>query len=533
MELSIFIPILILYLALMSFLAYYGYRKTVTEADYLVAGGNVHPIIMALSYGATFVSTSSLIGFGGTSSIFGFGLLWLSAMNIFIGVFIAFAVYGTRIRRRAKLLNVYTFPSLLGGMYESKFVTIFAGAMIFIFMPAYTSIVLIGGGRFIQETMGINFNVGLLILALIVAIYVLSGGLKAVMYTDAVAAVIMVVMAGILLFAAYQQAGGIIAGHHALSSMKDMVPSNLAEQGHQGWTSMPALGSPQWWTLVSTLIMGVGIGVLAQPQLAMRSMTVSSDRSLYRSIVIGGIVIFFLAGGAYMIGPLSNVIFNDLQGVLAVEAAGGNTDLVMPTLINEIMPDWFIYLFTLTAISAALSTISSLIHVQAGSLSEDILKKLNITSVFNGKISMSRLGVLIGMAAAIALAYVLPGGVIAQATAFWFGICAAVFLPALTGGLFWKKASKAGAEASIVVGFLASTSGFLFFHAKEASAIGLSEALFGKTTLLPFPMTHIDPLFYAFPLSALTFIVFSLLSSKKTAGKDYGDTQLNENAEVQ
>ncbi|SFL47369.1 sodium:solute symporter family protein [Salibacterium qingdaonense] len=519
MELSIFIPILILYLVIMSCLAYYGYHKTVTEADYLIAGGNINPVVMALSYGATFISTSSLIGFGGTSATFGFGLLWLSALNIIFGVFAAFAIYGTRIRSRAKQLNVFTFPSLLGGMYKSRFVTIFAGTMIFIFMPAYTSIVLIGGGRFIQETMGINYNLGLLLIAAIVTVYVLSGGLRAVMYTDAFAAVIMVVMASVLLFVTYQQAGGVIDGHRALSSMENLVPSALVEQGHQGWTSMPAIGSPQWWTLVSTLIMGVGIGVLAQPQLAMRSMTVSSDRSLYRSIAVGGVVIFFLAGGAYMVGPLSNIIFQDIEGVLAMEAAGGNTDLVIPILINEIMPDWFIYLFTLTAISAALSTVSSLIHVQAASLSEDILKKLNITAVFNGKISMSRLGVLIGMTAAISLAYVLPGGVIAQATAFWFGICAAVFLPALTGGLFWKKASKAGAEASIVVGFLASTSGFLFFHAKEASAIGLSEAVFGKTTLLPFPMTHIDPLFYAFPLSALTFIVVSLITSEKKAGK--------------
>ena len=38
---------------------------------------------------------------------------------------------------------------------------------------------------------------------------------------------------------------------------------------------MPEFGSPLWWTLVSTLIMGVGIGVLAQPQLAMRAMTVT------------------------------------------------------------------------------------------------------------------------------------------------------------------------------------------------------------------------------------------------------------------
>lgn len=191
---------------------------------------------------------------------------------------------------------------------------------------------------------------------------------------------------------------------------------------------------------------------------------------------------------------------------------GNNVDLVIPTLINHMMPVWFIYLFTLTVISAAISTISSLIHVQAASFSEDILKTWGIGK---GKVSLSRLGVVIGMAAAVILAYILPGGVIAQSTAFWFGICAAGFLPALLGALYWKKASRAGANASVVVGFAVSVLGFLFFHEKEAAAFGLSRALFGKEALLGFPMTHIDPLIYALPASTAVFILVSLATGVK------------------
>lgn len=512
MNLTVLISIILVYFAIMSGLAYYGYKQTQTEADYLLAGRNVHPVVMSLSYGATFISTSSLIGFGGVASQYGFSLLWLAFLNIVLGIFVAFAVLGTRIRKLSADLDAYTFSSFLGKRYDSTFITVFSGAMIFLFMPAYTSIVLIGGGRFLQETLGIDFNIALLVLAIIVGFYVFSGGLKAVMYTDAFAALVMLVMMIMLLFGTYQQVGGVVAGHSSLTELKPLIPESLVEQGHRGWTAMPEGGSPLWWTVVSTLIMGVGIGVLAQPQLVMRSMTVKDDRSLYRSVLVGGIFIFFMTGAAYMIGPLSNLFFYETQGEIAIQAVGNNVDLVIPTLINHMMPVWFIYLFTLTVISAAISTISSLIHVQAASFSEDILKTWGIGK---GKVSLSRLGVVIGMAAAVILAYILPGGVIAQSTAFWFGICAAGFLPALLGALYWKKASRAGANASVVVGFAVSVLGFLFFHEKEAAAFGLSRALFGKEALLGFPMTHIDPLIYALPASTAVFILVSLATGVK------------------
>ncbi|UOQ92074.1 sodium:solute symporter family protein [Halobacillus shinanisalinarum] len=514
MNFSVLIPLCIVYIAIMSWLAYYGYKKTTSQADYLVGGRNINPIVMALSYGATFISSSAMVGFGGVASIYGFGLLWLAFLNIVLGVFVAFAVFGKKIRRLSIKLDATTFPALLGRHYDSKFITVFSGAVIFIFMPAYTSIVLIGGGRFLQETLSINFNVALLVLAVVIALYVIGGGIKAVMYTDAFGAVIMLIGMCIFLFVSYQAVGGVVDGHQMLASLKNMVPKSLASQGHQGWTSMPVFGSPIWWTLVSTIIMGVGIGVLAQPQLAMRCMTVKDDKALYRSVLVGGIFIFFMTGAAYMIGPLSNVYFMETAGELSINMAGGNADLVIPMFINALMPDWFIYVFTLTLLSATISTVSSLIHVQAAAFGEDILKTLGIHTVLGNKISPARLGVIVGVLLAVILAYLLPGGVIAQATSFWFGICAAGFLPALIGAFYWKKASRAGAVSSIIVGFAVSIFGFLFLHEKQSVAFGLSEALFGKGYLLAYPWTHVDPLFYALPLSTIVFISVSLFGSK-------------------
>lgn len=509
MSIPILTVVVLAYLGLLTILAYYGWKQTSSAEDYLVAGRNIHPAVMSLSYGATFISTSAIVGFGGVAGLFGFSLLWLTFLNIFLGILVAFAIFGVRIRRISLNLGTQTFPSLLGERYRSKFLTVFSALMIFIFMPAYTSIILVGGARFLEEALKIDYNLAVFILAIIVGGYVLSGGLKAVMYTDAFCAGLMFIGMVVLLFSAYRVSGGVIAGHQALTAMKDMVPEGLAAAGHRGWTAMPAWGSPLWWTVVTTIIMGVGIGVLAQPQLAMRFMTVSSNKSLYRAIAVGGVFIFFMTGTAFLVGPLTNLYFYNTRGLISVAAMpGGNIDLIIPTFISEIMPTWFLYLFVIALLSAAISTLSSLIHVQGTSLGKDILETLGVRQ--QDSTLMTRGGVLVAVLLAVILAYILPGSIIARATAFWFGICASGFLPILVGALYWPRGTRAGAVASVVSGFGISILGFVFLHSAESVPFGISRFLFGVDYLLPYPWTHVDPLIYALPVAAVLYVAVSL-----------------------
>ena len=72
----------LVYLFILTYLGYLGYKHTKTSEDYLVGGRKIHPMIMALSYGSTFISTSAIVGFGGAAGTLGMGLLWLTLLNI-------------------------------------------------------------------------------------------------------------------------------------------------------------------------------------------------------------------------------------------------------------------------------------------------------------------------------------------------------------------------------------------------------------------------------------------------------------------
>ena len=57
--------IVVAYLLSLAYLGFLGYKKTTSASDYLVGGRQMNPIVMALSYGATFISVSAIVGFGG------------------------------------------------------------------------------------------------------------------------------------------------------------------------------------------------------------------------------------------------------------------------------------------------------------------------------------------------------------------------------------------------------------------------------------------------------------------------------------
>jgi SSS family solute:Na+ symporter len=287
----------LVYLAATVYLGYLGYRKTTTVSDYLLAGRQVHPLVMALSYGSTYISTSAVIGFGGISALYGFSLTWLTFLNILVGVWVAFVVFGKRTRKMGKALDAHTFPELLGRRYESRFIQGFAGFVILVFMPVYSAAVLIGISRFIEVYMKVPFSTAFLAFLLITACYVIWGGLKGVLYTSAFQGIIMVVVMIGIGISTYASVGGIIQGHVTLSGLTSLLPDHLKALGHTGFTSMPQGGSPLWWYIITTMIMGVGVGVIGQPQLNVRFMTLKSDRELNRSIPFTALFIadlFFL-----------------------------------------------------------------------------------------------------------------------------------------------------------------------------------------------------------------------------------------------
>lgn len=583
----------LVYLAVTLFLGYRGYKLTRTPEEYMLAGRSINPYMMALSYGATFISSSAVIGFGGAAALFGMGVVLTNVMNILLGFFVGFMVMGIRVRAMGRRLDASTFPELLGKRFNSRFIQALSGLIIVLFMPLYTSAVLIGGSRYLEATFHINYEVALISFTVLVALYVVAGGMRGVIYTDVFQAVLIFCGLVILVVYTYAILGGPVEAHRKLAALPGeidrqfeaakpeltaLAPANLNEgaftewfldaagkaanaavlseserevffaghpdivgmaalmqkypalasklvtlrtgqAGFRGWTRLPQPGSMFFYVLITSLILGMSVGMLAQPQLAVRFMTVKDSGALYRSAIFGALF-FSVMFGVLATGALSNVWFSMSEHggrIAAASVSAGNIDLIIPTYINRALPQWFGILFMLTLLAAVMSTLSSQFHLMGTSLGRDFLERgaLNLTNQ-RYTLLLARAGIAVSVLITLVLAYTLPGSIVAVATASFAGLCAASFLPLYVGGMYWRRMTRAGAIASLCVGFCVSVFwfGFVQMSGGRNPAV-LSFFLLNRPTIIegPFLGIHwkwVEALIVALPASTLTAIVVSL-----------------------
>jgi solute:Na+ symporter, SSS family len=510
----------LVYLGIVIYLGFVGWKQTRTASDYMLASRAMGPFVMALSYGATFISTSAIIGYGGAASMFGTSLYWAIVFNLIVGTLVAFTVFGPRTRRMGVSLDAHTFPEFLGRRYQSKFIQAFSGGVIFFFIPIYTAAVLIGLVAIVEVYLKVPFVWGVIAFTVLTGLYVITGGLKAVMYTDAFQAILMFFVTIMLIVVAYAFFGGIKPAYEAVTSIGNMVPAPWKAMGHRGWTTGLEFFSPFWLICFTSLIFGLGFGVLALPQLVVRYMTVKTDRQLYRAVISGAIFIGVASGASTLAGPILNAIFVQKFGAIASSVAGGNIDKIIPIYIEKIMPWWYNTLFLLGCLAAAMSTLSALYHVGGTSLGRDLCENIGVNIA--NKLLAVKTSVLASIILAVVWVFILPDSIIAIATAFFFGLCAATFLPVYLLGLFWRGVTKAGAITSIVAGFSCSIIWVVFFHYKEAAAIGLSKALFGQPNLFAgypklsfmWKLQYLDPNIVAFPIALILCVIVSLATNK-------------------
>jgi SSS family solute:Na+ symporter len=487
MDIILFAVFMTLFAILFTFLGYLGYKKTKTTEDYYVAGRRMGPIVIAFSYGATFISAVALIGFSGMASIYGLSLLWLAFLNIFVGILIAFIFYGFRTRKMGLSLKAVTLPELLGNRFNSKRLQATSGLIIAIFMIFYTTAVFLAISSLFEITFGIPYWICVVIFTLVVGLYLIVGGLYAVMWTHAIQGVLMLVGMLILAFGIYGMLGGIGLANEAAASLTSDQLIGIGWQnipaGFTTLTSMPEAFSPAFMFLL-TLIFGVGIGVLAQPQLIIRYLSAKDEKSLRRAIPYGGIFILLMTFLAFSIGPLCNVLM--INNSLTYP---GTPDKVVPLIVNELFPSWFVVLFLFAILAAAMSTASALFHTAGASIGRDVCEKGFMKECSEKKSLMITRIATFGIVIATLLLSLYPPDVVAVLTSFFFGLMACTFLAPYTLMLYWKKTSRAGAWIGMLGGFIFTMLWYILVYFKTAPQ------LIGSSITNDYIINMLDPIF--------------------------------------
>ena len=514
MDSTIFLAMAALFIIVTLGLGLLAYKRVKGSEEFLLGDRNTHPVILALSYGATFLSASAIVGFGGQSAKYGLSMIWLVFLNLFLGLAVAFIVFGKPTRKLGAKLGAFTFADFLGKRFESPSIRTFTAVIVLVGMPIYCAAVLLGGVNFLNVMLDIDRNTVLLIFALITGIYVVYGGLIAVMYNDALQAGIMFVGMIVIFVFSIITFGGIDGDINSTWNMAIASSTKLQELASQGmvdWGSMPEFGSQVWLTVVTTFLMGVGIGALAQPQLVIRFMTAKDDKAMSRSLIIGSIFMLVIVGSAYTIGAFSNMFFFDRYGEAAIDHVA-NVDMIMPTFIVDLFSevtfgDVFVSLFVLALLCASISTMSALLHVMGSSGGYDLA---TVIARKRGKLEqnkdyrslrLNRMVTAVMLVVVVVLAYMMPSNIIAKATSIFMGLMAATLLPSYVYALYAKgEPNKNAAIFSIAIGAIVWAIWGFFVSVSIAAVIGTPMVSMGL-------WNYVDPLVIALPLSAIALLV--------------------------
>ncbi len=473
---------------------WYGWRRTRTSVDYLVGGRTMRPSVTALSYAATFVTTAAMLGLDGLNAGYGLTRLWPAVLGLIAGLVLVLALLGRRTRRLGAALGSQTMAGLLADRYGSRFFRLLTGAIVFLLVPLCAAAVLIHVARMVEAFLGLPYFFALLGLALIIAMYLVYGGLKGAMYTDAWQAVVWLGALVFLLLAAVWFLGGPAATWQALFAANPRSPIEAAAAGGLDWARGPAPGSPLGWTALTGLGAGLGLGLLVLPQLVIRFMAVRDDRALNRGALWGGLLILVAIVLLLIVGALSDQLFlkkvelgvERLPSALSLWVLAGNGDPAAAGIIKKFLPAWYSTPLLLGFLALALSAVASLVHVGGASFGRDVVAEAWRGHVKGGQavVLISRFGVALSLVLAVLWAKWLPDHVLTKAPSFFLGVGAATFLPAYALGLLWRRMTRTAASASMVVGLLASVLQAVFVNGQFAPTLGVCQWLLGRPTVL-------------------------------------------------
>lgn len=537
-DLVVFGTMTVVFLIVTLVLGWYGYKNTRNNEEFLLGRNKAGPVIIALSYGATFLSASAVIGFGGQAAVHGMSVMWLCFLNLFVGLIVAFLIFGGPTRRKGRALGASTYADLLGKIFKSKGIRAFTAILIIVMMPIYAAAVLKGGVNSLAVITGLTeyYDYILIALAVIVAVYVVYGGIIAVMYNDAFQAAIMFIGMVVILVVTYSYFGGVTAGNSALDGLWDQSIVDIGnigvQDGFNGWTSFSDFGSKEWLTVVTTFLLGVGIGALTQPQLAVRFMSAKNDRDLNKSLIVGSVFMLAIVGSAYTVGALSNVYFMDHYGMTAFEyisQMGLGTDFIIPEYILELFStisfgDIFVSLFLLSLVCAAISTISALLHTIGAAGGYDLYtlwknKKGHMTGD-SQSVNLNRVVIVLVMVLTVVYCYMMPNDIIAKATSVFMGITAAALLPAYFHGLYSKNPCRKAAITSMVVGTVVYLFFALFINSGTSIFLPICELMTGQSVLFPDSiLASTDALVIALPASIIAMVI-ALVYFRHTEGQE-------------
>jgi SSS family solute:Na+ symporter len=398
-----------------------------TPETYFLADRKLGTLVLIGTMVATNFSAFTVFGTSGAGyrdgyaffPIIGFGTGFMA---------LTFWILGRKIWHLGRERGLVTPPELIRELYQSPALSSLFALIMILFTIPYLALQPMAAGYVLEELVGLPYFYGCILVTVIIALYTLRGGMRAVVWTDVFQGSVMFILLLISLILVVNHHGGFAAANQ---KVLDTYPALFSRPGGLGkytlgiWFSYILL-----WFLCDPMF----------PQLFQRFYSAKSEQNLSRTMLYYPFictVVFILPISVGVFGRLS---FPDLVGKQA--------DRILPMVLTMISGDAMAALVMAAGLAALMSTMDSQLLTLSSIFTRDIVplfQKRKSASSITGRIFVIFLSL-----AGLALAYKPPATILQIATQTFTGL--AVLFPTVAFGLYFKRVFILPAILSIVCG---------------------------------------------------------------------------------
>ena len=447
------------------YVTYVAAKRVKTAADFYAAGGGVSGLQNGWAIAGDYLSAASFLGIAGLISLYGYDGFMYS-----VGWLVAYITVLLVIAEPCRNIGKYTLSDILAYRNDPKKARIVGAISTITVSTFYLTAQMVGAGVLIKTLIGIDYEVSVITVGVLMLAYVLFGGMVATTWVQIIKAVLLVcasILMVILVWSQYGFFGDFLTNVVGDAKVQARVAALIGDKAAN--LSATQLGQiflePGLFLKVPldqiSLGMALVFGTAGMPHILMRFFTVPTAQAARTSVnwamaIIGGfyvLTLFLGMAAAMKVGP--NVIAGidpggNMANPLLAQALGGGPDSLGGNL--------FMAFVSAVAFATIVAVVAGLVLAAASAMAHDlyvgVIRKEHVTP--QEQVKAARIATIFVGAMAIVIGISAKGQNVAHLVALAFAVASSANFPCVLLTLFWKRCNTGGIVAGMIVGTVAA-----------------------------------------------------------------------------
>ncbi|MBT9519913.1 MAG: cation acetate symporter [Dechloromonas sp.] len=480
-------------------ITYWASSRTKSTADFYTAGGGITGFQNGLAIAGDYMSAATLLGL--TAMVYGQGYDgYIYMLAFFAGWPIILFLMAERLRNLGK----FTFSDITAYRLDQGKVRTMAAISSLTVVCFYLIAQMVGAGQLIKLLFGLDYNVAIFAVGILMMVYVTFGGMVATTWVQIIKACMLLAGGTLVMFLAFSQFGfsfqTLLEKATAVHKLgpKLMYPGSL-------------LADP-----VTAISLGLGLmfGTAGLPHILMRFFTVTDAKEARKSVLYASGFVAYFFNVIFIMGLCGIIIVGQNPeffegGTIGGKMIGGG-NMVAMHLSKAVGGDMLLGFLAAVAFATILAVVSGLALAGASAISHDLYARVikKGTASEASEIRVSKIATICLGFVAIILGILFEKQNIAFMVGLAFGVAAAANFPVLILSMYWKGLTTRGA---LFGGYGGLVSAVLFVVFSKSVWV---DVLHNAAPLFPYT----QPALFAMPIAFFLAYIFSKTDSSVRAG---------------